>query len=464
MFSVWLAAALAADPSFSVGSYGRVSPSTDLEGGRGESFNLATHGPRLEKDPYLEIDLGWTVEPESGGRFEVLVTPAVSGDLFHYDGAWGDALAVRNLYALAAEAVGDGEIAVWAGARMLRGDDVYLLDFWPLDDQNTWGGGLRFTWARRFEIAPHVGVNRLGDGQQFQTLTVATPGGVAGDEVLVLDRQRTVATLRIGQEVPVGDRVVLRARVYGELHRLPDGERVIEDPFMAPVTERLPEDRGALVGLQLSAWGWAPQSFAHLWVRRETGLATWDELALPVDGLSTSLQAKDARGWKLAWAGNHELGPAGLMLGGYWRDVSDADAQTFDFDDRTEVVVAFRPQAYPTERTAVGVELSQQEIRPRGPNPRTDRLVAPSVTKFSVLPAIQVAKGGFSRPRLHLVYTATWLDGDARSLYDPRDARVRGDGPQHFAGIGAEWWLASRSYAPSGITPPPPPTADTPTD
>ena len=28
-------------------------------------------------------------------------------------------------------------MGIWAGSRMYRGDDIYLLDFWPLDNLNT---------------------------------------------------------------------------------------------------------------------------------------------------------------------------------------------------------------------------------------------------------------------------------------------------------------------------------------
>jgi len=81
-------------------------------------------------------------------------------------------------------------LAVWAGARMYRGDDIYLLDFWPLDSLNTYGGGVAVRPGRS-EAAVHVGMNRLdGDDFQVQTVTLAVPDGVAGEEVLFLDDNR----------------------------------------------------------------------------------------------------------------------------------------------------------------------------------------------------------------------------------------------------------------------------------
>ncbi|NCG22322.1 MAG: hypothetical protein GWP91_25170 [Rhodobacterales bacterium] len=441
MWIALLLAANAAEPQFSAGSYGRVAVASDLEGGRAESFNVASHGPRLEKDPYLELDLGWTVALEEGAVFAVLITPAISGDLFHYDGDFNDAMALRNLYVEARD-FAPTALSVWAGARMYRGDDVYLLDFWPLDDQNTWGSGVKWSPGQT-EVSAHIGLNRLSTNDlQIQYLTVETPGGVSGQDILVLDRQRTVKTLRIGQKVPVGD-VTFRARVYGEVHNLPEGQQAVEDPFQPPTFTQLPSDRGSLIGAQLSAWGWAPQSFVHIWARRTTGLAAWDELVLPVQGLDPELRAAEARAWQLALAGNQESKWLGVSWGTYFSGFSDADNQDFDFDDRSEWVGAVRPQVWFTEAVALGVEASRQEVRPAGPNPRSGDLVRPSVTKFSVLPAVQAGRGGFSRPRIHLMYTATWLDDDARGLYDPRDVRVH-DGVQHFMGVGAEWWLNSR--------------------
>ena len=45
---------------------------------------------------------------------------------------------MRNLYAQGTY----DNITMWAGSRMYRGDDIYLLNWWPLDNQNTVGGGI----------------------------------------------------------------------------------------------------------------------------------------------------------------------------------------------------------------------------------------------------------------------------------------------------------------------------------
>jgi hypothetical protein len=439
-------AAFAADPAagngFIAGSYGRVQASTDLHGGGGDALDVVSHPPRTALGSYLELDLGWQRTLDDGASFKVLVTPALAGELFHYDGTFGADLAIRNLYASADRFVGDVPLEVWAGSRMYRGDDVYLLDFWPMDELNTVGGGVRWH-PDGAEIAAHVGANRLvGGNWQVQDLVVAVPDSVQGETIRVLDRQRTIASLRLGKEFAAGD-VTFRARLYGELHELPAGERVIGGTFEQLQTEQLPADNGSLVGLQLSAWGWANQSFVHLWVRRATGLAALDELAIPLDGLSPDRRIAPARSWRVALAGNTETDVVGVMAGAYVSYDVDADGIAVDADDRWEAAGVLRATAYAGEHVAIAVEGAHELVRPNGLNPRSGTFDVPHITKVSLLPGIQTAKGGFSRPRLQLVYTATFLGPVARRWFDPLDVRVH-PGVQQYIGLGAEWWIDSQ--------------------
>ena len=61
---------------------------------------------------------------------------------------------------------------------MYRGDDIYLLDWWPLDNQNTVGGGAgyKFHWTTdETTIAAHVGMQRLDNTYQYEQIPVPTP-------------------------------------------------------------------------------------------------------------------------------------------------------------------------------------------------------------------------------------------------------------------------------------------------
>ena len=56
---------------------------------------------------------------------------------------------------------------------MYRGDDIYLLDWWPLDNQNTIGGGASYDFKKTdTRVAAHVGMQRLDDPYQYQVTQV----------------------------------------------------------------------------------------------------------------------------------------------------------------------------------------------------------------------------------------------------------------------------------------------------
>ncbi len=433
--------AVASPPVFSAGSYGRVQVSSDLGGGGGDSVRIAQFAPRLEQSPYMELDLAWDWQLDEGPQFTVLVTPALSGDLFHYDGNFAEALALRNFY-VSATGVGGVPIEVWAGSRMYRGDDVYLLDFWPLDNLNTYGGGAIWRPSQS-EVAVHVGANRLvGDDYQVQTIRVFTPDAVDGEDVLFLDRQKMIASARAQREFGLGE-LTFRAKVYGEAHALPAGERLLDDPFDQLAGQELPADNGILIGAQASLWGWSDQSFVHVWTRYATGLAAYGELAIPADGLALDRSTTGSRSFLTAAMMNTETPNLGVMAATYISNRTDADGQSMDFDDRWEWVGVVRPQAYLGRHVAIGVEASHQYVRPNGLNPRSGAFDRGHLTKLSLIPAIQRDRGGYSRPRLHVLYTASFLNDGARAFFNPMDARVT-DGVQHFVGVGAEWWVNTR--------------------
>jgi maltoporin len=426
---------------FYAGSYGRAQVGFDATGGRGDPVNVVQHGPRTEQGPYLELDLGWRFETERGAKFNVLLTPAFSGHVFHYTGRFDAQLAVRNLFAEARDFVPGAPVTVWAGSRMYRGDDIYLLDFWPMDNLNTLGGGVD-VHPKNTEIAWQIGANRLlGQDFQIQTRTVQVPDDVDGQDVLFLDRQRVISSLRFAQKIPLGSKgVTLRVKAYGELHALPAGQREVSTPFSDVLLEDLPKDWGSLAGLQLSVWGWAPQSFVHLWVRRSTGLAAYGELSIPVDGLAPNLQSKAASSLMIAATGNHETRWLGITGAFYAQRFQDADGLTSDFDDRWEGIALVRPTVWLGDHVGLGVELSHQHTTPDGVNPWTGRRDQPDITKLAIMPSVQLHRGHYSRPRVQLVYQASFLDQAAVSFFSPDDQRIAGR-TLHFIGLGAEWWI-----------------------
>lgn len=433
----WVALASDAPVEFSAGSYGRVSVASDLSGGRGEAPNIVSHGPRLELPPYLEIDLSWRTASDAL-TYTAVVTPAFEGDVFHYDGDFSEQIALRNLFVEARQS--EGPLSAWVGSRMLRGDDVYLLNFWPLDDLNTTGGGARLE-SGPVDVQLHIGLNRLLLGElQVQRVSRPIPGSVGAEQVLILDRQRTIASLRAGYTAG-GESLTLRTRVYGELHRLPEGQREVQDSFSEVRTELLPSDIGGMIGAQFTAYGWAEQSFAHLWLRHATGLAAIDELAFPVDVAGDDRIASAKRS-TMALAANHETERIAVQVGAELAYFADADGVQLDVDDRWEFIAAVRPQLYVSDDIAIATEFSHQILRPNGLNPRTTTFDVPHITKFSVLPGLQPGRGQYARPRIYAQYTLTLMDQAAQDWFPAGDVRVAPS--QHFVGLGAEWWINSQ--------------------
>lgn len=423
---------------FHFGSYGRVGISGDLrEGSRAKALNLVAHGPRLEEPAYLELDLGYRLEREPGQlSFRVLSTVAFLEDLFHYDGKWSAKVALRNLFAEADHVFARG-LSVWAGSRMLRGDDIYLLDFWPLDNLNTLGGGAAYRRGT-FRVALHVGVSRLDDLFQHQILSVPDPtSGV--DEVEVLDRQRTTVSLKVGKELPeLLGKVGLKLAAYGELHRLPSGTQRKNELQ----TEELPSDLGWTAGLQLGLFGLGGESgHLNLWARFAGGLAAYGDLSIPT-GLGPDKRSTDAREVLLALSGNWERRWLGLMVGGYLRYFRDGDRVASDVDDGWEYVLVTRPQIFVHRHFHQAFELSYQGRRPSGLDPESGTHLVPGAFKLSVLPTLAWDRGSYARPQLRAIYTLTLLDAGARLLF-PREDPRRGVGVHHFVGLQAEWWWRS---------------------
>jgi maltoporin len=428
-----------ADDTFTLGSYGRVQVGTTPDGHGGAPVTVALP-TRLVKSPYLELDLAWARTTQDGARFDAVVTPALVGALFHYDGQFDGDLALRNLYASARDALAP-DTEVWAGSRMVRGDDVFLLDTWPLDNLNLVGGGATWTpGASGVRLA--AGLNRLaGDAWQVQDVEQVTPGGVGTTRVTVLDRQRAVLAATTDHTVTFGG-LSLRPRVHLEAHALPAGTRRVND---GAVPQDLPADSGRLFGVEASAWGWAPDSHAHVFVRRATGLAATGLLNVPTDGLAPDRTVRAAREDALGVSLNHEAQRFGVALGVILRDWNDADGASVDPDDGGDLSLAVRPAVKLGRHANVAVELAREQAWRDGVDPRSGLQETATITRLSVLPALQATQGTFGRPQVRLQYTASLLDDATRRRFAAEDPRVA-DPVQHWVGIGAEWWIASRSY------------------
>ena len=423
-----------------LGSYGRVATGSNAEGRSGHQVKLVAFPPRLLEGTYAELDVGYSHSlPTSDVQLRSQLTLALGEKLFHMTGDFAADIAIRNLYVEADGVLLPG-MSIWAGSRMLRGDAIYLLDFWPLDEQNTVGGGVGYHFGDT-RVSLHLGVNRLDDS--FQTQTITVPGTELGTrDVLFLDRQRTVVTSRLEHSFAVMDDLTLKPVLYGEVHRLPSGTYRTADNRL----ETLPNDSGWLVGAELAAVGLGQANHVDLFARFGRGLAIYDELGVPF-GLGTDKRAARAKELRLGLDGNFEYGGRfGLMAGGYTRYFVDADPNVYDRDDVWETALAVRPAWYVTDHVQLVGELNVQYQRPNGLSPETGRHEKPVAVQAGVMPTISLDRGNFSRPQLRLIYAATFMNNAATLTYAPEDP-LRRARVQHYVGVNVEWWFNSSRYA-----------------
>jgi maltoporin len=437
---------------FTFGSYGRAQIYFDEDGNRGRNLGVVAHGPRLAEPSYAELDLGTRFAVDDGFDSRVLITLALFEPWAHYSGLFGDqGWAVRNLWADAGGFVPGLEgLRLWAGSRMYRGDDIYLLDFWPLDDLNTVGGGAMLALGG-LDVRVHAGVNRLDDSYQLQVIKVQ--GAAFGTrDVVLLDRQRLIMSLKAGYDFEnvLGD-TGFGLALYAEAHHLPAGERIpdnlVQDgvPIYAPedITEPLPEDRGFVIGGELRLFGFGPASHLNLFARYATGLAAYGELGVPF-GTASDGTADGARELVVALSGSWESRWVGVMAGAYLRRFVDADVNRYDTDDFAEGALALRPVVFLTEHFHQAFEVSYQQHRPFGLDPETDDQEVAEVWQLTIMEILGLGRGCTERPQLRLYYTLGLPNSSSQRTWSVEDQR-RPSRPEHLFGLGAEWWFNSSS-------------------
>lgn len=443
---------------FDFGSYGRVGIGSDLRGRTGHPVNVVSFGSRLEKPAYLELSfyyggtIGGGENAQSDRRWRVIFVPAFAGDLFHFTGTFSQHLAIRNAYA-EVENLGLRGLTLWAGSRMARGDDVYLFDFWPLDNLNMVGGGAQLRVNQeRTVVALQVGMNRLDDAYQTQSLavpsaTLPADAGVLGPQaavarVTVLDRPRLVVSSKLVHHIRTLNQVPnAKLVLYGEFHYLPAGEReALSAPLSGLPRDPLPDDHGYVIGLQFGGWV-RSFVFANLFVRHAGGLAVFGDLGKP-SGFDTARQVRGARDVTAAVSANYEGRHLGVMMGGYYRFMTDAS--TGDDSGYSEGAAAVRPVLYWGRYVHTAAEFSYQVRKPHTADGDTGRSTLPMVARVSLMPLVApLGRGTYSRPMIYGLYTLSYLTEDAqRALFLPQD--VRANQPiVHYLGLGAEWWFNS---------------------
>ena len=429
---------------FEFGSYGRVRFASDLRGGTGRQANIVAHGSRVDEESYAELELRREDTFNDDIHTKIVTTLALFPPFFHFSGDVSQQLAVRNLYGQATY----GNYTLWVGSRMYRGDDIYLLDWWPLDNQNTLGGGagvrLPSTGGDDTTIAAHVGMQRLDNPYQYEQIPVVAPFGFGTTNVTKLDRPRMVESLKVTHFFRASPTAKAGFKLigYGEAHELAAG---VSHDTVTNLDKPLPSDTGFLVGTELAYWTGERDTFVQLFLRHARGVAAYDPLTVPTT-FANDKTTSGSTETLIALGGNWERDAFGILVGGYLRFFRDGDpspTSTQKYDEGTLIV---RPQLYIGEHWGLAIEGSYQARRFAWLDPATDAPLTASLLRGAVIPYFSPAgRGSYKRPQFRLLYTITARDAGARSLYPAEDVFATRK-VEHFAGMGVEWWFNSSSY------------------
>lgn len=429
--------------TFEFGSYGRVGIASDLEGRVATPLNFVSHGPRFDEDSYAELELRREDKFKDGIESRVVATLALTAPFFHFSGDVNQMFLVRNLYA---QAKYKGFVA-WIGSRMYRGDDIYLLDWWPLDNQNTIGGGASYDFEKLdARLAAHVGMQRLDDPYQYQVTEVPSPFGIGETGVESLDRPRMVQTLKFTQlfrngRVFKSPKAGMKVSLYGEVQEISAG--VYQDPTSQQQVP-LPSDWGFMVGGQVGFWTGERDTHVNLFVRYAHGLAAYDMLAVPTT-FANDRTTGDSQEFLFALGANYEKDWFGLLGGAYYRYFSDGTEAPTSLQRYSEGVIDVRPQVYLGNYFGVALDASYQARRYAYPDPSGAPLYA-SLARFALMPYFSpFGRGSYKRPQFRLIYAVSATDAGFRSLYAAEDFRAQRD-VEHYLGLNVEWWFNSSSY------------------
>lgn len=418
-----------AEARFGFGSYGRVGIvlEPDLDGAR--PLDIVDFRPRIEKGPYQELHFFYKDEVSA---LPVLVktTLAFQERLFHYTGDFDAKIGLRELYA---EVAPLPELAFWIGSRMYRGDDIYIFDFWPLDDQNTLGGGAAWTFAEGHTLQAHAGFNRIEDDEvfyQFQEIEVPAEDAIGTERKVFLDRNRGVASVTYKAKLPAD----FKWKVHGEGHYLPSGKRRLE----SGEDERLPSDHGFLLGTEIEKVFADGANFARIFVKYADGLAAYDELEIPF-GFDTDFEVTDANRLLVGLGGAVDTRWFGMHYGFYWQTFEDADGID-DREDTDQYAIAAWPEVYLGDHFRAGIHASWQGLEPEGIFAETGEEEFAQATSVHFLVGVAAGRGPYARPALYALYGSHWLNKAARLELERRFVEAP-DSREDVIGLLAEWWF-----------------------
>ena len=409
---------------FKYGMYGRVNVLADSELESAKKISLATYSDRLYKDSYQEMTFQYIFSKES----RVQTTLSISEPYFHQTGQFKLQSALREAYLEQKVS----EIYIWAGSRMVRGQDVYQFDMWPLYHWNLFGGGFFSSF-----VDLHFGSNQLLTEEELNAYIRNYPkrGGVGAEAAQVVDRPRWVLNLKLHHDLIKNDTVRLNAGFICELHWQKSSIKEENDYR----TYYLKEQKGSAFGAALS--GNLKKLNYYFSSKFESGLATFDPMH-PFTITLAETKQDDRKRLLTSLSLLYPLSKVDISFAAYHLYINDGDENEDDWDDRSEWQTAIRADYYPVKPFIVSLSYNIELLDPKGPLYETDMSERPMNNRFGLGLSVQNNQGFYSRPRISLLCFLDNLNDSARLLYPEKDRRYKQSTVFTF-GIFAEWWFDS---------------------
>lgn len=436
------------------GSYGRVGVSVmngvqGVEGRRLNLNNMGSVGGRHEEQDYLELGMGFNFAPQSLEHDSTIIDVNIRASLYNLSGGYffntssrsegGLTFTLPEVFALARN-VFVKDLNLWVGARLYRGSDVHMADYFYFNDHSGQGFGVEYK-GTRFSTNFVSSNDTTANVPPYFFLNIKS-----GTQSLEI-KQRIVYALE--QDWWLGEDNLLT--FMAEYHRLAE-QTDVEDS--TDILLSLPSDYGIVLGVkhQKENLFGLPGSFNQLAFRYGNRIAnggdggntrTWLTFGAPdlntlkfdkaysihiVDHFLINFNSKfSLNGYGIY---NRSLGAA---------DTKDLAPTYFGrevFNSKQDFTVGFKGVNYINDIFHWQTELHYSQ-RQDGTQPWYN------VTKLSLVPtlALRGQRSVWSRPHLRLVYSvAKFNDYAVENSYSPF-LELAGDEPWgHYFGVKAEWW------------------------
>ena len=437
------------------GSYGRIGAGTlvnggSIEGRRLNLNNMGSIGGRMEEQDYLELGLAFQMEPVHFTTDSTLIDVQLRFSAFSGTGSLfanstsssisGLTFAIPEMYA-GVRNIFTKDLNIWIGARLYRGPDVHMADYFYFNDHGGQGFGVEYKKTRFMaNFVSSTDTSTTVPPYFFINIKSGTPS-------LEL-RRRTVYALE--QDVFVGTKQLITG--LAEIHHIGDPTDVSDT---TNILLSLPGETGWVFGLKYQFENFKkllPGSFNHISVRYGHGIANGGDGGSTRTWLTFGAADPETQRFNKGYSWhivNHFLYNFSdrFSVNGYaiyndskgaadTRGVSETYFRREVFNGKRDLTVGFKAVNYITRAFHWQTELHYSQ-RQDGTQPWY-RMV-----KLSLVPtiALRAERSVWSRPHLRFIYSvARYNDFAVQNGYSSALEVLGNDKWAHYLGVRAEWW------------------------